>query len=302
MYVITGASGNTGKRVALQLLEAQKSVTVIGRSAEHLQDLVDKGAKAAIGSLEDEMFLKNTFQNATAVYALIPPNYAVDDFTGYQRRVADNLVAAIEAGGVQNVVTLSSFGAHLPDTSGVVKGLAYMENAFRRLTSVNVLNLRAGFFFQNLFGNIGIIKQAGILGGFPFKGDQPLALVHTNDIADVAARRLLALDFTGQSHIFVAGPRDLTFEEVAQILGKATGNESLPWVSFSYEQAREGMLQMGLKPSMADAYVEFCQRVNDGQLQEGFVRNAENTTPTTLEEFAQNEFAPAYRAAEEVPV
>ncbi|WP_266364087.1 NmrA family NAD(P)-binding protein [Tellurirhabdus rosea] len=296
MYVITGASGNTGKQVAIHLLEAGKPVTVIGRDAGRLQELVDKGAVAAIGSLEDEAFLRRTFDGATAVYALIPPHFATDDFPGYQRRTADALVAALETGGVTHVVTLSSMGAHLTETGGVVKGLGHMEKAFESRTGLHVLHLRAGFFFQNFLGNIGLVKQAGILGGFPIDGNKPMAMVHTDDIAEVATRRLLALDFTGQSHEFVAGPRDLTFDEVAATLGKAIGRDDLPWVTFSYEQAREGMLQMGMKPTLADAYVEFCQRVNDGSLAEGFVRTPENSTPTTLEQFAQREFAPAYQA------
>jgi len=301
MYVITGASGHTGKRLAQTLLEAGKPVTVVGRNAENLQELTSRGAQAAIGSLEDAAFLTETFRNATAVYALIPPHFGTDDFFGYQRQTADALTEAVRASQVPYVVTLSSFGAHLPEDGGVVKGLAYLEQQLATVAETNVLHLRAGFFFQNLFGNAGLIRQAGILGGFPIQGDVPFAMVHTNDIADLAARRLLALDFSGKGHVFVAGPRDYTFNEVAAILGQAIGRPELPWVAFSYEQAREGMLQMGMKPSLADAYVEFCQRVNDGRLMEGFVRDAENSTPSSLESFAAQEFAPAFRQADAQP-
>ncbi len=107
---------------------------------------------------------------------------------------------------------------------------------------------------------------------------------------------MLALDFEGKTVRFVAGPRDLTFDEVAQIVGQALGKPDLAWTAFPYDQARAGMIQSGLTPSLADNYVEFCQRVNDGGLMGDFERNADNTTPTTLEDFARNELTPAYQA------
>ncbi|KAA9349315.1 NmrA family NAD(P)-binding protein [Larkinella humicola] len=296
MYVITGASGHTGTPIARQLLQAGKPVRVIGRSADHLKELIDSGAQAAIGSLEDPDFLIEAFRGATAVYAIIPPNFTTPDFTGYQKRVADALTAAIRANHIPYVVSLSSFGAHLPDQNGVIQGMTYLENQLNAVEDLRVVHLRAGFFFQNLFSSIGLLKATGLLAGFPIEGDKPLALVHTDDIAAVAAHQLLALDFEGKTVRFVAGPRDLTFDEVAQIVGQALGKPNLAWTAFPYEQARAGMIQSGMTPSLADNYVEFCQRVNDGGLMGGFERNADNTTPTTLEDFARNELVPVYQA------
>ena len=48
MYVVTGASGNTGKIIARTLLDAGKDVRVIGRDAENLKELTSQGAAAAI--------------------------------------------------------------------------------------------------------------------------------------------------------------------------------------------------------------------------------------------------------------
>ncbi|RRB04824.1 NmrA family NAD(P)-binding protein [Larkinella rosea] len=295
MYIITGASGHTGKRIAHQLLNAGKPVTVVGRSLENLQEFVDQGAQAAIGSLEDAGFLTTVFNGATAVYAMIPPNFVTNAFTAYQNRVADALVAAIQANGIPYVVSLSSFGAHLPDNSGVIKGMSYLERKLDAIDGLNTLHLRAGFFFQNLFSSVGLLKNAGILAGFPVDGDKLLPMVHPNDIAEVAARHLLALDFTGKNVRFVAGPRDVSFAEVAKVIGQAVGKPDLTWTNFPYDQARAGMIQAGLQPSLVDNYIEFCQIINDDSLTEGFVRNAENTTPTTLEEFVEQEFTPAYQ-------
>jgi len=295
MYVITGATGNTGSRITEKLLAAGEAVTAISRSEEKLKPLIEKGAKPGVGSLEDEAFLTETFKGAKAIYALIPPNFGASDFRAYQNRVGHALVEAIRQSGVKNVVTLSSVGAHSPET-GVVAGLYDFEQELSKLQDVNVLNLRAGFFMQNFYGNIGIIKNMGIHGGFPINGDVKMAMVHTHDIADAAAEHLLKLDFNGQSHQYVAGQRDLSMEEATEVLGKAIGKPDLNWVTFSYEDAKQGMTQNGLSESLADQYVKFSRSVNEGILDEDYERKPEYTTPTSIEDFAK-EFAAAYQHA-----
>ncbi|NUO03194.1 MAG: NmrA family NAD(P)-binding protein [Saprospiraceae bacterium] len=294
MYVITGASGHTGERAALKLLEAGKEVIVIGRSADRLAGLVAKGARAAIGDLSDAAFLTQTFKGATGVYALIPPNFGAADFRAYQNTLATALTTAIREAAVPYVVTLSSIGAHSPET-GVVGGLYDFEQKLAaEVPNASVLHLRAGFFMQNFLGNIGLIKGMGINGGFPINGDIKTPIVHTNDIGDAVAKHLLALDFKGHSHVYAAGAEDLTMVEATTILGNAIGKPELPWVTFSYEDAYNGMLQVGIGASVAEGYIQFSRATNDGILLSDYARKAEYTTPTTLADFAKTEFAPAF--------
>lgn len=296
MYVITGASGHTGQRAALKLLEAGEEVIVIGRSAERLAKLTAKGARAAIGDLSDVAFLTATFKGAKAVYAMIPPNHVAPDFRAYQNELATAITTAIREAGVPNVVTLSSIGAHSPET-GVVAGLYHFEQKLAaEVPEVNVLHLRAGFFMQNFLANIGIIKSMGINGGFPVDGNTKTAVVHTNDIGDAAAKYLLTLDFKGHTHTYVAGAADLTMTEATEILGAAIGKPELPWVTFSYEDARNGMVQSGLSASLADQYIQFSRAINEGILTGDYARKPEYATPTTFEEFAKTEFAAAFQA------
>ncbi len=114
MYVITGATGNTGSEVVKQLLEAGKKVKAISRNKEHLKPFVEKGAVEAIGELEDTNFLTKVFEGATAVYAVIPPKWDLqEDWRGFMRRIGNSIAEAIEKSGVKNVVVLSSNGAQL---------------------------------------------------------------------------------------------------------------------------------------------------------------------------------------------
>ncbi len=294
MYVITGASGNTGKRIAENLLKEGKQVVAISRSADHIQTLVEKGATAAIGDLSDVDFLTTTFTGATAIYAMIPPNFTTNTFRQYQNQVGTAIITAVKNSGVKSVVTLSSIGAHSPET-GVVAGIYDFEQQFKSLPDVNVLHLRAGFFMQNFLGNIGLIKNMGINGGFPIEGNLPVAMIHTNDIGDAATEQLLGLNFRGQSHLYLYNGI-YTLEQATQILGKAIGKPDLSWVTFPYDQAKAGMLQIGFTESLADGYVAFGKSINDHILTPDFSDAPAKETPTSLTDFAK-EFAAAYQAS-----
>lgn len=73
VYVILGATGNTGSIVADFVLSKGKKVRVIGRNAERLQRFVDKGAEAFIADWTDAAALAKAFSGARAAYLLLPP-------------------------------------------------------------------------------------------------------------------------------------------------------------------------------------------------------------------------------------
>lgn len=293
MYVITGATGHTGSKISEALIAAGKAVTVVGRHAEKLQTFVDKGAKAAVGDLEDADFLTQAFAGATVVYALIPPKWDVTDWRAYQDRVSKAFTKALQANNVKYAVILSSNGAQLPEGAGPVTGLHYFEKDLQTVPGLNILSLRAGYFMQNLFANIGMIKGLGFLGS-SLLNTVKTPIVHTDDIAEIAIQRLLALDFTGFETTFVPGAADLTMDEVAKILGEAIGKPDLKYVTFSPEEGKNGMLQAGLPLTIAEGYTELFDALNRGTYLNDYQRTPENTTPTTLAQFAKNEFAPAY--------
>jgi uncharacterized protein YbjT (DUF2867 family) len=256
-------------------------------------ELVAKGAVAAIGDLHDSAFLTETFRGATAVYTLIPPSWATDNWRQYQTVTAFAIASAVQAASVPYVVNLSSQGAHLPEGAGPVSGLFYLEQMLNSIPNLHVKHLRAGYFMQNFHNFAGMIKHMNLYGS-SLKPDLKMPLVHVRDIASVAAAELLALDFSGNSIRFVSGAADLTMSEVTAILGKAIGNPGLPYVQFSEEDELQGALQNGLPRTIAEGYRDLNHSLNYGDYQSGYVRDAQSTTPTTFEWFAENEFAPAY--------
>jgi uncharacterized protein YbjT (DUF2867 family) len=294
MYVILGATGNTGKPLALALLAAGKKVRAVSRNADKAQDLAAKGAEIVSANLTDVAALTKAFEGATAVYALLPPNYQSTDMYGHQMETSDSIAEALEAAKVPNVVTLSSVGAHMTEGAGVVQGLHYMENRFNQIAGANVLHLRPGYFFENHLGGIGMLKGMGALGG-AMAGDMPISMIATADIAAYAAKRLLALDFQGKGVQFLLGPRDYTMREAAEILGNAVGKPGTQYMQFPYEAAQAAMINdWGLSASVAERMIEFNKAANEGKLGNATVRDAEASTPTSLEDFAKTTFAYVY--------
>jgi len=292
-YVITGGAGNISKPLTEQLLKAGHQVTVIGRNAEHLKDLTALGAAAAIGSVEDVAFLTKTFTGANAVYTMVPPNYGAPDLKAYIIKIGKNYTEAIKASGVKYVVNLSSIGAHLPKGAGPVSALYYVEESFNSLKDVNILHLRPGYYFFNLLGNIGMVKQANIIGANFGSGDDKIVMVNPVDIAPVAAEALLSLNFTGHSVKYIAGD-ERSGADIAKALGSAIGKSDLPWVKFSDEDAYNGMVQAGLPQEIALNYRDMGQVMNDGTMFEDYWKHRPTLSKTKLEDFAKV-FAAAYQ-------
>ena len=127
MYVVLGASGNTGHIVAKNLLARQQKVRVVGRNAAHLQPHAEQGAEIFIGDVTDASALTKAFHQADSAYVMIPPNVTSDDPLAYEERVSDAIAAAVKNAGVKNVVALSSIGADKPKGTGPVIGLHNLE-------------------------------------------------------------------------------------------------------------------------------------------------------------------------------
>jgi uncharacterized protein YbjT (DUF2867 family) len=292
LYVVIGATGNTGRALAEILLKKGRKVRAVGRDAAKLKPLADKGAESAAGSLEDAAFTARALAGATHLYALIPPHYTAPDFRAYQRKVSESLVAGVKKAGVKKVVTLSSMGAHLPSGTGPIVGLRENEERFNALPDVDVLHLRPTYFMENHLMNAGMIKTQGI-NGSPLKPDVAVPMIATRDIVAAAAA---AFDegFTGKSSRELLGPRDYTMTETTRLLGAAVGRPDLKYVQFPYEAAGQAMLGMGLSLSLVNDYLEMYKGANDGNWKSVEGRSAKNTTPTTLEEFAKTVFAAVY--------
>src|SRR5271165_5878616 len=140
MYVVLGASGNTGHIVAQNLLARQQKVRVVGRNAAHLQAHAAQGAEIFIGDVTDASALTKAFQEADSAYVMIPPNPTSHDPLGYEEQASDAIAAVVKNTGIKHVVSLSSIGADKNKGTGPVLGLHNLEQKLNHIDSANVLH------------------------------------------------------------------------------------------------------------------------------------------------------------------
>jgi uncharacterized protein YbjT (DUF2867 family) len=289
-YIITGSVGHISKPIITGLVKAGKEVSVITSSTDRVKEIESLGAKALVGSVLDASFIQQAFKGAEVIYTMIPPIWQTSNWRASQNEVAKNYAKAIEANGIKYVVNLSSVGAHAGNGVGPVDGLADFEKLLNSISGLNVKHLRPSSFFYNLINQIGLIKQAGIMGA-NYGDKEKIFLVHPNDIAAAALEELVNLKFTGNSVRYVFGD-ERSGQEVADVLGKAIG-KNLNWVVFTDEQQKEGLLQAGVPETHAKAFTEMGHAIREGVMQEDARKHKPALSPTKLEDFAK-EFAAAF--------
>jgi uncharacterized protein YbjT (DUF2867 family) len=293
MYVVTGATGNSGHVVAGNLLAKGKNIRALGRSAERLQALAARGAEPFVCDLADSAALAKAFAGAEGVYAMIPPDMSSQNYRAHQDQISDAIAAALAESEVKHVVVLSSFGADKSDKTGPVVGLHYLEGKLSRIPGLNVFCVRAGYFMENTLAQIGIIKGMGVAAG-PLRAELELPMIATRDIGAFAAERLARLDFSGAQTQELLGQRDISMAEAAGIIGRAIGRPQLSYVRLPNDQVVEAFIQMGASKSTAERMIEMTDALNAGHMAALEKRRAENSTPTSFETFVKQEFAPRF--------
>ncbi|HET6863214.1 MAG TPA: NmrA family NAD(P)-binding protein [Pyrinomonadaceae bacterium] len=293
MYVITGATGNTGHVIATRLLDAGQKVRVVGRSRERMQHFAEQKAEIAVADLRDESAVITAFSDATAVFAMIPPNMTSQNYRAEQDQTSDVLANAIKRTGVPNVVSLSSVGADKHDGTGPVDGLHYLEQRLNEIADLNVLHLRPAYFMENTLAQVTAIRLMGATAG-PIHADLRIPMIATRDIGVAAADALLRLDFRGKRTKELHGERDLSYNEATSIIGKAIGRPDLAYKELPPSEFQAALEQMGASANVASLIAELGNALNSGHIKMLEPRSSSTTTATSYEAFVADVFVPAF--------
>ena len=294
MYTILGATGNIGSVIAKKLLEKGETVRVVGRNAARLQQYVHRGAEAFVADIKDAEALTKALTGARAAFLMMPPGMTSPDYRAEQEVESNAISTAAKNSGLQYAVNLSSIGAQAPAGTGPILGLHDSERKLNAVERLNVLHLRPAYFIENHLSAISMIQMMGIFGG-ALTPDLKIPMIATRDIGAYAAERLLKLDFSGKQTQELLGERDLSMTDAAVVISRGIGKPDLRYVQFSYEQVEQTLVQMGLSTKTAAYLIEMFQGFNNGIVAGMQPRSAANTTPTSIETFVKEVFAPAYQ-------
>ena len=262
MFVISGASGNTGAAAAKALLAQGHAVRVIVRDAKKGEEWRQRGAEVALAELSDTAALTAALRGADGVYAMLPPNHHVDDLLAAQAPLIASWATAIKAAKPKHVVMLSSIGAELTSGTGPIVGLHRLEEALAPL-GIPLTAVRAAYFMENWGAVAHPAKADGVLPSM-LKLGQAKQMVATADIGRVAAEALVA-GAKAERIVELAGPREYTPEEVAATFTRVLGRpvQLVPVPDAAIEPA---LAQAGMKPKVAALYREMVSAFNSGKL------------------------------------
>lgn len=222
MFVVLGATGNTGSVVAETLLGKKQSVRVIVRSTDKGAVWKAKGAEVAVASLDDVPALAMAFEGATGVYLMVPPNYGATAWLSDQQMRMDRAAEAVKKSGVSHVVFLSSIGGQLPTGTGPIRAVHYGEGKLAGAVK-HITILRPSYFMENWAPVIGAAKSQGVLPTF-IAPQAKIPTTSTRDIGRIGAEQLLA-GGQGRKIVELAGPEEYSPDQAAEALGTILGKK-----------------------------------------------------------------------------
>lgn len=264
LYVVLGASGNTGSVVARSLLSAGKKVRLVVRDASKVASLTSLGAEVVKGAIDDAASLTRAFEGASGAYVLMPPDLRSEDLGAENRKRADAVREALAAAKVPHVVLLSSIGAQMEKGAGPISTLHYVEKTLGSIPGTALTALRASYFLENLAGLLGPMKAEGVLPIFAAHLDAKIPMVATRDIGETAARLLLEPPSASEI-VLLAGPAEVSYLEAAAAFGAALGRE-VKAVSVPFDAVVPTFTGMGMSTHMAGLYREMVEGFDTGRI------------------------------------
>lgn len=220
MFVVVGATGNTGSAVADTLLSRKQAVRIVVRSADKGAAWKAKGAEIVVASLDDVSSLTKACEGANGVYLLVPPNYAATAWLADQRARMDCAAEAVQRSAIGHVVFLSSVGAHIPEGTGPIRAARYGEQVLGAVAK-NLTILRPCYFMDNWAPVLGAAKAQGVLPTF-IAPQAMVPMISTRDIGRVGAEQLVAGGKAKQI-VELAGPEEYSPDQAAAALGQILG-------------------------------------------------------------------------------
>ena len=264
MFVISGATGNTGSIVAQTLIDQGQPVRVIVRSKEKGAPWRAKGAEVAIAEILDTEAMTTALEGASGAYFLLPPDLTNEDFIGDSLKRADAIVKAASAARLPHAVVLSSVGAQHSDNVGPISTIANLEKLFVA-ASIPVSAVRPGYFLENIQDVMPAVLQEGVYPSMILPLDLKIDMVATKDIGATVADALVNPPAVPHRVIELKGAEQYSAEDIAAELSKSLDRQvtAVPVP----QEAWVGILkENGLSQQSAETMAEMHENINNGRI------------------------------------
>jgi uncharacterized protein YbjT (DUF2867 family) len=279
MIVVTGATGNIGRRIVGDLQAGGTPCRAFVRDPAKADALLGDGVETAVGDFADTASIRVAVNGADAVLLSSGNDPRQVE---YEANVIDAVLATDPR---CRLVKISSVGATATSPAAFVAWHGRSEAHLIR-SGLPFTVLRANFFMSNLFAAAEAIAHSGQLAAPA--GDARIAMVDPGDVAACAVAVL-----TGSGHesrtYEVTGPEALTYPQVAGTLSAVLGR-SVAFVDAPSPAVRQGLVDAGLREWFADGLITLFAALRDGiaAATTDTVHTLTGRPPRTLAEFLRD--------------
>ncbi|MFC9440574.1 NmrA family NAD(P)-binding protein [Nocardia sp. NPDC057030] len=223
--LVTGATGNTGRRVVAELVRRGQRVRALTRNPTAAAAKLPPGVELVAGTHTVPAALDAALAGVSGLHITVTAGLA---------DVGAELVERAVAAGVRRMTVVWGGGVGPVEQAVAASGVEWTR-------------LEPQEFMSNTLNWIDSIRDAGVVRE-PY--DHPSAIVHEADIAAVAVTALLEDGHAGRAYN-LTGPASLTPRERIAILARAVGRD-IAFAAITPEQAIERLMATGVPRADAE--------------------------------------------------
>lgn len=253
--LVTGASGQLGRKVLAELLKAENAnIIATTRSPEKIAEFKAKGIEVRQADFNRPDSLENAFAGAERILIIST------DSVGARTIQHRNAIEAAKNAGVRHLVYTS--WVHPENSVALVAPEHAATEKMIRDSGLTYTILRNFPYAENLIPKIQEAQRNGVL--FGCAGTGKVSYVTKADCARAAAS---ALNSTMDAKVImtVTGPRALEYVEVTRLASEVTGRKII-YQDLTQENYKEKIMQTGLSESVADLIVSFDLSAKSGEV------------------------------------
>lgn len=250
-HLVTGATGNIGRRVATELLRRGERTRVFVRDRDKALRIYGDRVDTRIGDLADSASLSRALEGVNVLFLVTAgPDLA---------EVDQNAAEIARRAGVQTVVKLSTYDVG----PGVGTGAWHRDGeAAIRSSGLEFVFVQPSGFMDNFLNWAGSIGAEGVVSCCAGNGRIPF--IHSDDIAAVVVEAMVNPEYLGRS-LPITGPEALNFAEMTAIVGATIGRE-LSFQSISPAEEHRQQAAWGAPEPLIEARLGIFQAMRAGRL------------------------------------
>lgn len=260
MIVVTGASGNLGRKIVEKLITQipASQVAVSVRNTEKVSDLQEHGVRVRKGDFNDPESLKYSFEGATQV--LIVSVNLVEEENLLQMH--GNAFRAAKAAGAKRILYTSHQAASSGSAFLPAQAHAATEELLKTI-GVAYTSLRNGFYAEAILGITGsTINDDKIIT----PQDGRVSWTAIPDLAEAAVYALLHGDELNGVTPPLVNPQNLNFDDIAKIASDLSGRK-IERLIVSDGEYHQQLISNGIPLGTADMIISMFVAGRNGEFE-----------------------------------